>query len=460
MNAVMQTEKHQRSGLSQLGLDSADARVLVMGLGLTGLSLVRFLSEKGVQLCVVDSRETPPYLEEVKAEFPQVVVHTGSYDTGLFDVATHLIVSPGIGLDEDKVQQALKKGVPVLGDIDVFAVCADADIACITGSNGKSTVTTLLGEMATQAGWDVRVGGNLGVPALNLLSSVEPDLYVLELSSFQLERTSELKASAAAVLNISDDHMDRYENMGAYIQAKKRIFHGEGLVVYNRHDSQVTALVPAGRESTSFGLDAPVGDDYGLLKSDKETYLGRNNKGLISTVDLKICGSHNIENALAAMALADGLSMPKLAQKHALATFEGLEHRMQWVAERDDVTWINDSKATNVGACLAALNGLNAPLILIVGGDGKGADFSELSDVIKEKVSTLVLMGKDAAKLEQQVGTDARCLTAESIEQAVQMAEEKAVAGDTVLLSPACASLDQFKNYQERGNRFMKAVQS
>jgi UDP-N-acetylmuramoylalanine--D-glutamate ligase len=460
MNPAMQIQTHQCKGLSRLGLNQPQARVLIVGLGLTGLSLVRFLSQNDVQVTVVDSRDCPPNILEMERDFPHVSVHKGQGNEAVFNEASHLIVSPGVSLELAAIKAAKKRGAKVLGDIDVFAVCADSEIACITGSNGKSTVTTLLGEMATQAGLDVRVGGNLGVPALDLLSSVAPDLYILELSSFQLERTSALQASVATVLNISEDHMDRYTDVEAYAQAKKRIFNGDGVVVYNRNDLDVVSLVPEDRQTKSFGLDAPNESAYGVLLSGDTEFLAVDQNALMPVQDLKICGSHNIENALAAMAMADSLSISRVAQRQALSTFEGLEHRMQWVAESHGVRWINDSKATNVGACLAALKGLEGPIVLIAGGDGKGVSFGELSAAIKDKVSALILIGKDADKFVEQAGAGVACFMAGSIEQAVNIAATASKDSRVVLLSPACASLDQFADYQERGDRFMQAVKA
>jgi len=462
MEALMHNEYHyQRLGLARLGLDQDGVRVLVVGLGITGLSVIKFLQQNNIEVAVIDSRETPPGLNLVEESFRDIAVFTGAFDHTVFEAATHIIVSPGVALDEEEIQAASERGVPVFGDIDLFAVCADAPVAGITGSNGKSTVTTLLGKMAEKANWDVRVGGNLGTPALDLLTDKPADLYVLELSSFQLERTSQLKADVATLLNISDDHMDRYSSVVDYCEAKERIFFGDGVAVLNRQDEVVNSLaLPSGRKAISFGLDKPGPNDYGLVSVDDCDVMSKGEELILSVSELKIKGTHNVQNALAAMAMADSLKIPQIAQKEALIEFSGLAHRTQWIAEINGVTWINDSKATNPGACLAALNGLDAPIVLIAGGDGKGADFSLLSEGIKANVSLVILLGRDAKRFQQEAVGKTSCELVVSIEEAVQLAAKRAVVGDTVLLSPACASLDQFVNYQQRGDHFVAAVEA
>ena len=462
MEALMHNEySHQRLGLARLGLDQSGVRVLVVGLGITGLSVIKFLQQNHIEVAVIDSRVTPPSLDVVEESFQDIAVFTGGFDQAVFEAATHIIVSPGVTLDEEEIQAASERGVPVFGDIDLFAVCVDAPVAGITGSNGKSTVTTLLGKMAEKAEWDVRVGGNLGTPALDLLTDKPADLYVLELSSFQLERTSQLKADVASLLNISDDHMDRYHSVIDYCEAKQRIFFGDGVAVLNRQDEVVNSLVlPAGRRVISFGLDKPRSSDYGLVSIDGCEVMSKGDRPILSVSELKIKGTHNVQNALAAMAMADSLKIPQTAQKEALMDFAGLAHRTQWIAEINGVTWINDSKATNPGACSAALNGLDAPIILIAGGDGKGADFSLLSEGIKANVSLVILLGRDAKRLQQEAVGETPCELVANVVEAVQLAAKRAVAGDTVLLSPACASLDQFVNYQQRGDHFVAAVEA
>lgn len=452
------TMMHQK-GLAILGLDKADARVLVVGLGVTGLSVIRFLQQNHIKTAVVDSREKPPGLNELEESCEGIAVYTGGFNEDVFAVATHLIMSPGVSLQEKEIQRAIDRGVSVLGDIDIFSVCAKAPIVGITGSNGKSTVTTLLGDMALQAQWDVRLGGNLGTPALDLLSIVEPDLYILELSSFQLETRTFLKTKAAAVLNISPDHMDRYADVQAYSVAKARVLKAAEGAVLNRADQRVMAMKKdCTGIAVTFALDVPEEGQYGVIKTPQGCFLAKGKERLVSTDELKIKGSHNIENALAAMALADALSIPNVAQKNALNVFAGLPHRTQWVAEINHVSWVNDSKATNPGACLAAIEGLQGPLVLLVGGDGKGADFGVLKEAVKKHVSWVVLMGQDAKRFKREVIVDTPFVFAENMEEAVAAAAEAAQPGDTVLLSPACASLDQYKSYQQRGDRYIEAV--
>jgi UDP-N-acetylmuramoylalanine--D-glutamate ligase len=460
METLMHNEYHHPClGLARLGLDQDGVRVLVVGLGVTGLSVIKFLQKNHIEVAVIDSRETPPCLEVVEESYRDIAVFTGGFNHAVFKAATHIIVSPGISLDEEEIQAAAEQGIPVFGDIDVFAVCVDAPVAAITGSNGKSTVTTLLGEMAKKVNWDVRVGGNLGVPALDLISEKPADLYVLELSSFQLERTSQLKANVATILNISDDHMDRYHSVAAYYEAKERIFFGDGVAVLNRQDDIVkSATLPLGRKAISFGLDQPKQGDYGVVSINACDVMSQGDDVIMPVSELKIKGTHNVQNALAAIAMADELKIPRKAQKEALVEFPGLLHRTQWVADIKGVTWINDSKATNPGACLAAINGLDAPIILIAGGDGKGADFSSLAAGIKANVSLVILMGRDAQRFQQEAVAEIPYKFVTTIEEAVQLAAQHAIKGDTVLLSPACASLDQFASYQQRGDRFIAAV--
>jgi len=453
----------QYEGLSLLGLDRSDVRVLVVGLGVTGLSVVKFLTANNIQVAVIDSRDNPPGLEAVESEYKGIGVFTGGFSEDAFNAATHIIASPGISLDEPLIEQAAERGVPIFGDIDLFAVCAKAPIACITGSNGKSTVTTLLGEMAKSANLSVQIGGNLGVPALDLLAEENTDLYVIELSSFQLERTSYLNASVSTILNISADHMDRYASLLTYSQAKARVLHGDGVKILNRQDTAVMELLDKEMSCVTFGLDMPVkggSHSYGLIEKNGLKYLSKGQQPCLSITDVAMKGTHNIANALAAMAMADALDIPVDSQYQALRTFSGLEHRTQSVPTTSDIIWINDSKATNVGACLAALEGLDAPIILIAGGDGKGASFAPLADVIEDKVSSLILLGKDAQAFKKEAANKTPCDIVDSIEQAVQLASQYAESGDTVLLSPACASLDQFSSYQERGNRFIAAIES
>jgi len=437
----------------KLGLNPEAAKVLVVGLGSTGLSVARFLKNIGLQFAIVDSRNKPPGSDRMIEEMPDVAVFTGGFDQAAFDVATHLVVSPGVSLDELSIQKAMQAGCKVLSDIDLFACATDKPIVAITGSNGKSTVTTLLGEMARQAGIEVGVGGNLGVPALDLLQQ-PASMYVLELSSFQLERTSILEPVAATVLNISDDHLDRHRSLERYAAEKQRIFNGHGCMVLNLDDPRVMAMREAGRTVRTFSVQQKA--DY--YWDQKQNMLMAGDEAVIAATELALQGLHNSANALAAIALADAAGFEREPMRQALRRFQGLPHRMQKVAEVNGVQWINDSKATNVGACVAALKGFDRNVVLIAGGDAKGADLSALTPAVTEHCKAVIVMGKDGALIADAVSDDIPRYTAEHMNEAVKMAQNVAKKGDVVLLSPACASLDQYKNYSQRGDKFARAV--
>lgn len=446
--------------LARLGLDPNSSRVLIVGLGKTGYSVARFLTARGIPFAVADSRERPPLLTDLRETLPDAGVFLGGFQEAAFRAATHLIVSPGVALDVPQIAGAAARGVPVLGDLDLFACMAKAPVAAITGANGKSTVTTLLGLMAQADGKRVRVGGNLGTPMLDLLDDTA-ELYVLELSSFQLERSSLLRPAVATVLNISPDHMDRYPDVQAYAGAKRRIFRGDGLMVLNRDDPLVAAMADPSRRCVWFGLEESAAEDapeYGVAVIEGEEWLLRKGLPLLKSAEVRLQGRHNVANALAAVALADALGLAEAAMAEILRQFVGLDHRMQWVAEFDDIVFINDSKATNVGACTAALSGLGRKAVLIAGGDGKGADFAPLRPVVAEKVRAVVLMGKDAPLLEAALADLVPTVRVENMRQAAQAAKNLARPGDAVLLAPACASLDQYQDYQERGRMFAEAV--
>lgn len=464
------------ASLESLGLLAPKARVVVVGLGKTGLSAARFLRAQDIPFAVVDSREKPPGLAELRESCPDAAVFLGAFEQSAMAVATHLIVSPGVALSEPAMQRASAAGARLIGDMDLFACMARAPVIGITGANGKSTVTSLLGIMAQKAGKRVQVGGNLGTPALDLLDD-QAELYVLELSSFQLERTELLRLAAATVLNISPDHMDRYADIQAYAEAKQRIFRGDGTMVLNADDPWVAAMSEADRCVVYFGLDAGKQPDYGVAyRNDSpdgtagspsaayaagdvpQEWLIAQGQPLLRSDEVAIKGRHNLANALAAVALGDAVGLPRTAMVEALRCFPGLDHRMQLVAKIDGVAWINDSKATNLGACIAALEGLAGKTVLIAGGDGKGADFAPLAEVAKAKVRAAVLMGRDAAKLDAVLHPVTATVRAANMKAAVAAARELAQPGDTVLLSPACASLDQYTDYQHRGRVFANAV--
>ena len=444
-----------------MSLIASDHFRIVVGLGKSGMSLVRFLANRGVSFAVADTRENPPELETLRREYPQVDVRCGELDVEFLCRADELYVSPGLALATPALQQAAARGVKLSGDIELFARYAKAPIVAITGSNAKSTVTTLVGEMAAAAGKHVAVGGNLGTPALDLLSD-DVELYVMELSSFQLETTDQLGAEVATVLNISEDHMDRYSGLPAYHLAKHRVFRGARQVVVNRQDVLTRPLIGEGLPCWTFGLNKPDFHGFGLREENGEKYLAFQFDNLMPVRELKIRGAHNQANALAALALGHAVGLPMDSMLESLRNFGGLEHRCQWLLERDGVSYYDDSKATNVGAALAAIEGLGADipgkLVLIAGGDGKGADFSGLRAPVAAHCRAVVLIGRDAELIAQALGDGVPLIRVATLNEAVQRCAERAQTGDAVLLSPACASFDMFKNYEERGRLFAQAV--
>ncbi|QBF28359.1 UDP-N-acetylmuramoyl-L-alanine--D-glutamate ligase [Pseudomonas tructae] len=444
-----------------MSLIASDHFRIVVGLGKSGMSLVRFLANRGVAFAVADTRENPPELDTLRRDFPQVEVRCGELDVEFLCRADELYVSPGLALATPALQQAAARGVKLSGDIELFARNARAPIIAISGSNAKSTVTTLVGEMAAAAGKRVAVGGNLGTPALDLLSD-DIELYVMELSSFQLETTDQLNAEVATVLNVSEDHMDRYSGLPAYHLAKHRIFRGARQVVVNRQDALSRPLLSEGQPVWTFGLNAPDFKAFGLREEDGEKYLAFEFQQLMPVRELKIRGAHNQSNALAALALGHAVGLPMDAMLSSLRTFSGLAHRCQWLRERNGVNWYDDSKATNVGAALAAIEGLGADidgkLVLVAGGDGKGADFAALKAPVAANCRAVVLLGRDAERLAETFGDSVPLIRVKTLEEAVLACAEQAQPGDAVLLSPACASLDMFKNFEERGRLFAQAV--
>lgn len=437
---------------------------VVVGLGKTGLSCVRFLKGRGYPVAVNDTRENPPGLAELRTEFPDVEVSLGCLDENLLLQAKEIVVSPGVSIKAPELLAArLDAGIPVVGDIDIFCREVSTPIVAITGSNAKSTVTTLVGLMAQNAGIETGVGGNLGTPVLDMLREKgEQALYVLELSSFQLETTHALKAAVAVVLNISEDHMDRYTSMQDYHQAKHRIFRNCQRYVINRDDALTVPLIEDRLPKTSFGLSAPDLNQFGVLLEAGEKYLARGREKLMPVCEMKIRGDHNVANVLAALALGEAVNLPMAVMLETVREFAGLPHRCELVAERDGIAWYNDSKGTNVGSTLAAINGLGAAitgkLILIAGGVGKGQDFSPLSAPLVKYAKALLLIGEDGARINAAVADDVRKIEAVTLRDAVEKARALAGSGDAVLLSPACASFDMFKNYEDRGQQFVATV--
>lgn len=428
--------------------DYQGKKVVIIGLGLTGLSCVTFFMARGVTPRVMDTRLSPPGLDKLPQE---VECHTGSLNTDWLMAADLIVASPGIALATPALSAAAEAGVEIVGDIELFCREAQAPVVAITGSNGKSTVTRLVGEMAEAAGVNVGVGGNIGLPALMLLDPAR-ELYVLELSSFQLETTSSLKAVAATILNVTEDHMDRYPfGLQQYRAAKLKIYENAKVCVVNADDALTMPVRGADERCISFGVD--VGD-YHLNHQQGDTWLRVKGEKVLNVKEMTLTGQHNYTNALAALALADAAGLPRASSLKALTTFGGLPHRFQLALERRGVRWINDSKATNVGSTVAALNGLkvDGTLHLLLGGDGKAADFSPLTRYVQGDNVRLYCFGRDGAELAALRPEIAE--QTETMEQAMRLIAQRVTAGDMVLLSPACASLDQFKNFEQRGDQF------
>lgn len=437
-------------------------QVLVLGLGDTGLSALRWLSRQGARLSVADTRANPPGVEALRAELPQVRLHTGAFTAAIFEGVDLVVASPGVPLSEPEIQAAIQRGMTVVGDVELFAQYrpASAKVIAITGANGKTTVTTLVGEMCKTAGLKTIVAANIGLPVLDALSMETPDVYVLELSSFQLETTSSLVVDAATMLNLSEDHMDRYAGMQEYAIAKARIFYHAKLQVLNRDDAWSMLMARPKLPQVTFGLDE--GEDehsYGLRSVNGELWLSCGTHDLMNMRDLKITGLHNAANALAAIALCRGIGMDYVPIIQTLYNFKGLPHRVEWVANIDDVDYFDDSKGTNVGATCAALSGLSQKVVLIAGGDGKGQDFSPLKQPVADNARAVVLIGRDASLIENTLlDTGVAMYHAADLPEAVNISRKLAQSGDAVLLSPACASLDMFKNYVHRAEVFVAAV--
>jgi UDP-N-acetylmuramoylalanine--D-glutamate ligase len=439
---------------------------VVVGLGKTGASCLRYLARRGVAAAATDSRAAPPGLQELGSLARSIDIRLGRFDLSLLDGATQLLISPGVSLEEPIATEARARGIPVLGDIELFARAARAPVIGVTGTNGKSTVTSLVAHMAAAAGRRVLAGGNLGRPALDLLEEPVPDLYVLELSSFQLETTNSLELEAAVVLNVTADHLDRYPSIEAYAQAKARIFARAASVVLNVDDPYVSAMrstalasVRTAPRIVTFSV-ARTDADFTIERRGSAVWLSRSGKAVLDTARMKISGLHNVANALASLALGEAAGLPMAAMLGALESFPGLKHRSEFVADIAGVRYVDDSKGTNVGATIAAVAGLEGPLVLIAGGEGKGQDFSPLAAAFRDKVRRAVLIGKDAPALDAVLALVCPTERAATLPDAVRAAAASARPGDTVLLSPACASLDMFRDYNHRGEVFAAAVRS
>lgn len=433
-------------------------RDLVVGLGATGLSIARYLRRIGLDAVFVDSRDEPPGMLALEEVWPDAEVALGELQ--LPDNIERIIVSPGIADSEPLLAAARKRGIEVVSDIELFARDAKAPFVAITGSNGKSTVTTLLYHMGRAAGRDTLAGGNLGEPALDLLDRDTPDLYVLELSSFQLQRTGLLPAAVAVLLNVSPDHLDWHASEKEYRNAKYRVFREANAAVVNRADKRALRESKSVEQIICFGLDAPNDGEYGIRSEDGVDYLARGNTLLIATSDIAMVGRHNQANALAALAAGELLGFEQAPMLQVLNEFPGLPHRMQFVARKGSVNFINDSKATNVAAAVASIESIDGMIVLLAGGLGKGGNFAELAAALENKLRAAVLFGTDAGQIAAALDTVMPVYFAQDMQDAVQQAAIYGEADDTVLLAPACASFDQFDSYGARGEAFSAAVRA
>jgi len=436
----------------------ARKRDLVVGLGATGLSIARYLQREGRDAVFFDSREAPPALEELEVAWPDAEVLLGEVD--LPDNVGRVIASPGIEDNHPLLEAARKDKLEVISDIELFARDAQAPFVAVTGSNGKSTVTTLLYHMCQAAGRDALAGGNLGEPALDLLEKDAPDLYVLELSSFQLQRTASLPAKIAVLLNVTPDHLDWHASEDEYREAKYRVFREAEAAVINRTDEEAAERAKHISGVTSFGLDAPADGHFGIRREDDEAFLARGESLLLAVSELELMGTHNQANALAALAAGELLGLDMQSMLQVLCEFPGLPHRMQFVRRVAAVNYVNDSKATNVAAAIASIESVDGMLVLIAGGEGKGNDFRSLADPLESKLRAAVLIGRDAEQIDAALETIVPTYFAQDMKDAVEQAAVYAESDDTVLLAPACASFDQFDNYAARGDAFREAVEA
>lgn len=437
--------------------------VLVLGLGDSGLATLRWLHAQGAQLRVADSREQHANVDVIKKEMPNAVIHMGEFDAAIFEGVAFAVISPGIAISTPVIQQAINNGLAVMGDVELFAQYRDpsAKVVGITGSNGKTTVTTLVGEMCKSAGLNTIVAGNIGLPVMAALMMETPDVYVLELSSFQLETTTNLALDVATMLNLSEDHMDRYESFQDYAIAKARIFYHATCQVLNRDDAWSMMMTRPKLAQVSFGLDcAEDAQDFGLIEQEDGLWLAEGDKPLMSVESMAMVGLHNVANALAAIAICRQLGIEHAAILKTVYDFKGLPHRVAYVDTIDDVDYYDDSKGTNVGATCAAISGLAQPIVLIAGGEGKGQDFNPLVSVVKAHVDAVVLMGTDAPLMEAALlATEVPIYQALDLPEAVNIAKKVAKKDSAVLLSPACASFDMFDNYVHRAAVFINAVE-
>jgi UDP-N-acetylmuramoylalanine--D-glutamate ligase len=431
---------------------------LVVGLGPTGLSCVQYLVRKNIPVAVVDTRENPPSLTACQQKFPEVPIHLGAFSDAVFSQAGTLVVSPGVSLEEPCIAACIRNQIPVIGDVELFVREAAAPIIAITGSNGKSTLTTLMGEMIKDAGFTPIVCGNIGVPVLDCLLQPAPDYYVIELSSFQLDTTYSLRALVAVVINVSPDHMDRYATIHDYRASKKRVYQHCQHAVVNGDEPEIWQSLSFKHSPTAFTLSNPDKNAWGI----RDNQLVCGDKNIIPIAELILQERHNCQNFLAALAMGALIHLPIKTMLNTLRHFSGLAHRCQLVKRINGVAWYNDSKATNVGAAIAAIESVEqrttGRLILLAGGDSKGVELTPLQSPVKAHVSHVILFGKDANLLQDTLQGCAEIVRVKSLSEAVSIAKDIARSDDTVLLAPACSSLDQFENYIARGNEFIKLV--
>jgi UDP-N-acetylmuramoylalanine--D-glutamate ligase len=442
--------------MSAASKTEAAGKDLVFGLGATGLSIARYLRRADADAMFFDSRDEPPGIDELNDVWPDANIALGNIR--LRKNIKRIIVSPGIPDSHELLKKARKKKLEILSDIELFARDAKAPFVAVTGSNGKSTVTTLIYHMCRAAGRKVLAGGNLGEPALDLLDQDQPDIYVLELSSFQLQRTETLPAEVAVLLNVSPDHLDWHADEDEYRLSKYRVYREARAAVVNRADDTAAEHAKDIEHVITFGLDEPGDGQYGIRRDDEIDYLARGDSLLIATHDLAMVGLHNQANALAALAAGELLGLEMSAMLQVVGEFPGLPHRMQHVARKGAVDYINDSKATNVAAAVASIESVDGSIVLVAGGDGKGGDFNELAQALEGKLRAAVLIGKDAEAIADALDTVMPVYFAQDMDDAVCQAASYAESDDTVLLAPGCASLDQYKNYAARGDAFCSAV--
>jgi len=441
-------------------LITADTKYLVVGLGMTGLSCVRYLLSRNKSVSIIDSREAPPGLDDARAEFPGIEIFLGGFNQEVISRVQVLVMSPGVPLATPEIKLAIEDGVRITSDIELFLNEFSGKVIAITGSNAKSTVTQWLGEALQRSKQKILIAGNIGLPVLDAVNE-EYDVAVLELSSFQLELIPSLKADVAAILNVSEDHMDRYDSMAQYQQAKQRIYFGTHHAIYNRSDMLTQPLVASDVKVSSFGIGTPDLKQYGLIETSVGYMLACGLTELMHESELALPGKHNAENALAVLALADAIGNDRALTIEALKDFSGLPYRCQFINDVNHVRYFNDSKATNVGSTIAALNGIRSEgsknIVLLLGGQSKGQDLQPLASVIDDTCKKVFVFGQDQDLFRTVV---AEAEYTQTMEEALELAILSVEEGDVVLLSPACASFDQFKNFEARGLAFNQWVEA